>query len=58
MLSAFDTCLQDEEGGAAEDCSTGAAAPAAATNGLANGAQEMISIQALSESQVKVALHI
>jgi len=48
----------DEEGGAAEDCSTGAAAPAAATNGLANGAQEMISIQALSESQVKVALHI
>lgn len=33
-------------------------APAPKANGVTNGTHEMISIQALSESQVKVALHL
>ena len=35
-----------------------APAPAPKANGVTNGTHEMISIQALSESQVKVALHL
>ena len=37
---------------------TEAPAPAPKANGVTNGTHEMISIQALSESQVKVALHL